>query len=78
MLSNGFNDFKYDPLRCKMYFVTDKNNNIVIYNAENRAINTDSNQLYYYKQHFEPYLKNIKIYKNTSMIWSINKIKKMD
>lgn len=77
MLSNGINDFKYDPLRCKMYFVTDKNNNIVIYNAENRAIvNTDSNQLYYYKQHFEPYLKNIKNYKNTSMLWTMNKIKK--
>jgi hypothetical protein len=74
MISKDFKDFKYEPLRCKLYFVVDKNNNIVIYNAENRAIvNTDKQNIYYYRQHFEPFLKNIK--GNTSMIWSMTKLK---
>ena len=77
MISAGFTDFKYEPLRCKIYFVIDINKNVVIYNAENRAIvNTIRSNLYYYRAHFEPFLLSIKDNKSTSMLWNKTKIKK--
>lgn len=68
-------DFKYEPLRAKMYFVVDKHNSIVIYNAENRLVfNTTKGADFYYKQHFEPILKAINP-NESSMIWDMKTLR---
>jgi len=67
-------NFKYEPLRCKMYFIIDKNGNVVIYNAENRLVpNTTIGQNQYYKGVFQQMLSVIKA--PTTMIWTMKKLR---
>jgi hypothetical protein len=63
--------FRYEPLRCNLYFVID-GDRIVFYNTENRMI-INTNSYYYmgFKSVFEP----IDSYSNTTMVWSMSTIK---
>jgi hypothetical protein len=75
-LNSGSNiRIRYEPLRCKLYFVRDKNNTLVFYNAENRLIlNTTLPDGYYHRTHFKNMMDEI-TKNDTTIIWEMNTVR---
>lgn len=77
-LNSGSNiKIRYDPLKCKLYFVKDKYGNLVFYNAENRLIlNTKLPEGYYYVTNFKSMMNEITKNDKTTMIWDMKTLRK--